>query len=285
MWEMMKQYGGAAISKAGGAANFLTKPIVSGLDAAGRVSSLTTSLPGLGAIGLLGGMAGFGKELSKDVENTDIRDIGQLKTLKKGIDVPGYGLAGAGVGAFAGSLLGKNKKTAALGAAIGGVAGMGFGFASNEGKAMTMSVLGGGLALGSLGFIGAGIAKKIPHALNRQRFFKGNYQLNPFDKKLESLSEHGTKMIGIGAAPLVGGAALLGLSSQNVDVFGQRSLMNFALKTKQADQSQNMTGTDMAQINQSRVRGPMLFGSSSPRNYSLGATGDLALALHHKRHG
>lgn len=71
----------------------------------------------------------------------------------------------------------------------------------------------------------------------------------------------------------------------NIPYVEERGMMNFALRSKAVDPAQDMSGPEMAGALQAKIDGPMMFGKGTPRNYSLGAKGDLTLALHHKRHG
>lgn len=259
--------------------------IARGINGIGHTSSLLSSVPGLIGIGLGAGILGAGSEAIKSVENTDIKDVGQLRRLKQAVDMPTYGLGAGLLGSAIGGIASKNKKGALIGGLVGAGLGVGFGAVSNDAKRATMGAIGGGLGMASAAFGLAGLALKAPGVFNKKAFFRGNYSRNPFDPTYASLSDVGSKMAKIGLAPLAIGGGMLGLSAANIDVFGERSMMNFAMKTKRMDQTQNMEGIDMAQATNTRVGGPMLFGGGSPKGYSMGATGDLALALHHKRHG
>ena len=81
------------------------------------------------------------------------------------------------------------------------------------------------------------------------------------------------------------GAGLGAASAGSMGIVGQQGMMNFALRSKAVDPAQDMSGPEMAGALQAKIDGPMMFGKGTPRNYSLGAKGDLTLALHHKRHG
>lgn len=81
------------------------------------------------------------------------------------------------------------------------------------------------------------------------------------------------------------GAGLGAASAGSMGIVGQQGMMNFALRSKAVDPSQDMSGPEMAGALQAKIDGPMMFGKGTPRNYSLGAKGDLTLALHQKRHG
>lgn len=81
------------------------------------------------------------------------------------------------------------------------------------------------------------------------------------------------------------GAGLGAASAGSMGIVGQQGMMNFALRSKAVDPAQDMSGPEMAGALQAKIDGPMMFGKGTPRNYSLGAKGDLTLALHNKRHG
>lgn len=87
--------------------------------------------------------------------------------------------------------------------------------------------------------------------------------------------------ITLGGAAIGAGLGALSAGSE----FSDKGAMNFALRAKLIDPAQDMAGPEMAGAMQGKIDGPMMFGKGTPRNYSLGAKGDLTLALHHKRHG
>ena len=275
----------------------------------------------LGIAGIAAGMFGMGiaSEAGKDIENTDVRDIQQLKTLKHALGVVPTTMAGAIGGSVLGGIAGSISKmkrpgiASGIGAALGAGLGLGAAHMTAGNRQSTLETLGGGAgafvggagALVALGGVaGAGglalhqYAKensRVREAFRKDPSYITKY-IDPdaykkFAKKtanhsaaLGTLKKAGL-MVGVGAAVLGAGFAINRTSSSEVGLLDGRSTMDFALRTKMADKTQDFAGPEMAGAMNGQINGPMLFGQGTPRNYSLGATGDLALALHHKRHG
>lgn len=218
-------------------------------------TALTMAVPGAFAIGA-------GSSLLDQIDNTDVRDKSTFDTLYRAKESKDHALWGTGLGATQGAVMGafakpkswmKGGRGALAGAALGGLGG-------------GLSNLVGGDVLSGIGGLGAGIGVA---ALSRG---SGMSALKSSAMAAPSL--------------LYGTASMSRAMNSEINPMGRgRDQLSFAMDLKNRDRTQDMQGPEMAQSMVGQVDGPMTFGKSTPRSYSLGATGDLSLSLHKLRHG
>lgn len=202
---------------------------------------------------------GAGSSLMDKIDNTDVTEIdtfNKLESVNRLKTNATFNAAAGGLqGAVGGALMSKGGfmskgRGALLGAAVGGLASL----------ALPTQAM-GALQVAA----GAGMAFK------RGASTGGGWSAgNIFNSAMFA-----TPSLVPGIINLAGGSEYL----------TNKSRMNFAMDLKARDRTQDMQGPEMAQSMVGSVGGPMVFGKSTPRNYSLGATGELSLALHKMRHG
>lgn len=125
-----------------------------------------------------------------------------------------------------------------------------------------------GMGLGVLGGVTTGMSMPVTSGL----LFGG----------ASLLATKGRGLSGRATAGIATAASMMGIG---LSTHSGMSDLNFAFNMKAQDKTVDFQGPEMAQSMTGKVNGPMIFGGGSSRSYSLGASGDLALALHHKRHG